>query len=497
MSETDEDLNKGRPYIRVWDIDENSTRYDKLLAAPSDDDLHKYWSAWSGIALAVGFFTLTVFFGILSSHKVRQNSFNVYLMYLMIPDILFSLLCGVTCLLNAINGEYWSSLMCNFQQWYCVFGIGANAWLNAVITFQLHTMLKFGNQRRRYTSPTRKTVTAHALSVYLFVAFLGTWGLIGAPWWPFHSGPPSGLACLPIEVDRRSTIFFWSCFFPLFAGIPIAYVAYVCYDIWKRNLLPPMGRRRYLAIYFGRLILVFLVMWLPTLLLLFVISTWLPPWAHFAGGTWSHLQGALSAGVSLLKPDIYQAVKNFVTCQFWFQDIPMGSSTVHDVGEVRTMSFMGSVSESFFWSSLSSPFSFSSNKALPPVDNTPRSQAPSPLSHITEATDNTSTCRKAPVVVSSHSSEFWPNSSWNEETGSDPVGVSPQETEAGTSEPIEAYSRQETPTIFPDLENSLSFLHAGGELESVLELSMREEDEALDKRETPKFEKGTEEVIYA
>jgi hypothetical protein len=495
MSETDEAWVKGRPSIRVWDINENSTRYDKLLAAPSDDDLHKIWSSSFAITLAVGLFTFTVFFGVVSSHKVRQNSFNVYLIYLMIPDILFSLLCAVTCLLNAINGEFWSTWMCNFQNLYCVFGISANAWLNAVITFQLHTMLRFGNRRRRYTSPTRKTVTVHALSVYLFAAFLGTWGSIDAPWWPFHSGPLSGLACLPIQTDRRSTIFFWSCFFPFFAGIPILYVAYVCFDIWKRNLLPPMGRRRHLTIYFGRLILVFLVMWVPTLLLLFVFSTWLPPWAHFVGAMWCHWQGAFSAGVSLLKPDIYQAVKNLVTCKVWFQDIPLGSSSVDDVGEVRRKSSMGSVGGSFVWSSLSSLFS--SNKALLPVDSNRRSRAPAPLSHITEATDNLSFCRKAPGAVSSLDSEFGPNSSWNEETGSDPIEVSSQETEAGTSEPIEAHSRQEAPAIFPDLEKSLSFLHEGGELEPVLELTMREEDEALDKRETPECEKETEEVIYA
>jgi hypothetical protein len=39
-----------------------------------------------------------------------------------------------------------------------------------------------------------------------------------------------------------------------------------------------------------------------------------------------------------------------------------------------------------------------------------------------EATNNLSTCRKVPDAVSSHSSDFWPNSSWNEETGSNPIG---------------------------------------------------------------------------
>jgi hypothetical protein len=309
-------VEKGQPPLRIWELNENSTRYDNLVAAPSDEDLIQYWLAWAGVASFVGIFTLIVFLGVLSSRKALRNPFNVYLLYLMVPDIMFSLLCGITCTLNAVNGEYWSSWMCNFQQWYCVFGIGANAWLNAVITQQLHTMLRFSHQRRRYKSPTRIQVSKQALAVYFYCAFLGTWGLIDNENFPYHTGLTVGLACLPIERDTQSTIFFWLCFFPLFVGIPVVYVVYVCYDVMVvRKLLPPKGKRRVLSVYFFRLIMVFLIMWLPTFIVLFVAAPWLPTWAHFAGGTWSHLQGAVSAVVSLFKPDIWNAVQRFLTCQ--------------------------------------------------------------------------------------------------------------------------------------------------------------------------------------
>jgi hypothetical protein len=309
------EVEKGQPPLRIWELNENSTRYDNLVAAPSDEELKLYWLAWAGITSFVGISCLLIFLGVLSSRKARRNPFNVYLLYLMVPDIMFSLLCAITCTLNAVKGEYWSSWMCNFQQWYCVFGIGANAWLNAVITHQLHTMLRFSHQRRRYKSPTRIHVTKQALAVYFYCAFLGTWGLIDNENFPFHTGLPSGLACLPIERDTQSTIFFWLCFFPLFVGIPVVYVAYVCHDVLVRKLLPPIGQRRTLVVHFFRLILVFLIMWLPTFIMLFMVASGLPPLAHFVGGTWSHLQGAVSAGVSLLKPDIRNAVQRFVTCQ--------------------------------------------------------------------------------------------------------------------------------------------------------------------------------------
>ena len=58
-------------------------------------------------------------------------------------------------------------------------------------------------------------------------------------------------------------------------------------------------------------------MWLPTLLLVFAFSSLIPPPVHFLGGLWSHLQGIVSVGLSLLKPDIYEEALNkaFLTCQ--------------------------------------------------------------------------------------------------------------------------------------------------------------------------------------
>lgn len=317
---------KGKPILRRWELNASATRYDVITSAPSDEQLQKYWWAWAFVALVVGITSLIVFLGIATNKKAMQNPFNLYLLFLAIPDFVFSLSCGITCLLNATNGEYWAAWMCNFQQWYCVFGIGSNAWLNACVTRELYTMLKFSDKRRRYKSPSRRFVSQQALAVYLYMAFLGTWGIMEAPHWPFHSGASGGLACLPIEVDQQSSLFFWLAFFPLFAGIPSIYIVFVTYQVWRRKLLPPTGKRRLLTVYFGRLVVVFYVMWLPTLVILFAFSSFVPPWVHFVGGLWSHLQGAVSAGVSVLKPDIYAAVMAFLTCRSCRDCKPAGGS---------------------------------------------------------------------------------------------------------------------------------------------------------------------------
>lgn len=44
------------------------------------------------------------------------------------------------------------------------------------------------------------------------------------------------------------------------------------------------------------------------------ISAWVNPWVQWAGGAWSHMQGLVSALLSLLKPDIRKAVFDFWFC---------------------------------------------------------------------------------------------------------------------------------------------------------------------------------------
>lgn len=55
-------------------------------------------------------------------------------------------------------------------------------------------------------------------------------------------------------------------------------------------------------------------MWVPGLLFMFVGGVFENPWIQVVGGSWSHLQAAVSGLVSLHKPDIWKAVKGFWTC---------------------------------------------------------------------------------------------------------------------------------------------------------------------------------------
>ena len=106
------------------------------------------------------------------------------------------------------------------------------------------------------------------------------------PWLPHEARLSAGLACLPHEYDTTSTVFQWVVFVPLFALVPTAYAMYVALDVVRGKLLPPEGKKRDLAIYFFRLVVVFLVMWVPSIFLMFVAGGHLPAWVSVQHSSW-------------------------------------------------------------------------------------------------------------------------------------------------------------------------------------------------------------------
>ena len=129
-------------------------------------------------------------------------------------------------------------------------------------------MLRCGARMERYFPPTRKQVICESLGVYLWMAFVASWVFV--PFLPHEIALSAGLACLPHEYDAASTIFLWVVFMPAFALLPTTYAMYVTLDVWYNKLLPPTGKRRDLAVYFARIVAVFLLMWVPSIFLMFI-----------------------------------------------------------------------------------------------------------------------------------------------------------------------------------------------------------------------------------
>ena len=309
----------GQPRLRIWELDDTTTtngesttatRYDRLIAAPSDETLYIMWVGLSSAAFILFAFCLLVFVAILKSKDCHTNTWNIYLLYLMIPDIVGGILCGTTCALNASLREYWSPWMCRFQSTYIVWYIVSNSYLCTIVGYKIYAMLTSSIRRRRFIPPTVMQITKEAIIVYIFATFVSIWTLFETKLLPYQPDALSGEICLPTEYNKASTIFYFVAYVPLSAGIPMIYLTYVCFDIWYRNLMPPKGKRRLLSIYFARILGSFFLLWTP-----YLLATWLAggkPWVMWTTSIWGHLQGAISAGLSLLKPDIKQGFDDFI-----------------------------------------------------------------------------------------------------------------------------------------------------------------------------------------
>ena len=319
-------------FLSRLSLNANSTRYDWIRAAPAADELQKMWFGLAVVSFLGAASTGIVLAGVLSSRKARSTAFNLYIAGLMVPDLIFGLSCGMTCALNHANHGYLSDAVCEWQSTYLVFGFAGSPWMNAVVAREMYTLLRKTARLEDYTPPTPKTVLFQIAAVYLFTFFIASWTLWGV--FPHQASGISGLVCVPIEYSFESTRFFWLAFAPVFIGLPTCYIVYVAIRVWAGMLLnfpydssaivisglharavrARQRQARALTLYFLRIFVVYIGMWLPAVFFIFVLKV-NNEWLVWVGGMWAHLQGVVSAGLSLTKPDILVVVLALFGCK--------------------------------------------------------------------------------------------------------------------------------------------------------------------------------------
>ncbi|CAB9526160.1 expressed unknown protein [Seminavis robusta] len=278
--------------LHQWEIDESHDRFQWKLAWPGDRNLYLQFALLATINAVVAVACLILILSLLRYRKVRRNPFNLYILFTAIPDFMTSFLCFFTCSLSAAKGRYYSEWMCSFQAFYLTFGFTANCWMNAVIAYEVYRLLRLSSRRERYLPPTRTQVYRQVAVVYIYATFWSLLGVWKIPFLPHDTLLLYGIACFPHEYDQASTIFYWVLFIPAF-----------------------MGRRRELALFFGRVIVIYFGMWLP---FLFICTLGnfvnLSEWWFWAGAAWSHIQGLVSAIVAATRPQIWGAIVDCFRC---------------------------------------------------------------------------------------------------------------------------------------------------------------------------------------
>ena len=158
--------------------------------------------------------SFTVLFVIIRRERLWCQPFNRFIVALCVPDFLFSFFCIFSCFANAVNGEWFGgNAACQWQAFYCMFGLMASIWMNVVITRDLHRMALSCSKMTQYTPITLKNqaqqvgaVYAFSMSFSLLIGSGNEW--VGGPL-PARVNAQRGLACLPIEYSVPSTYFMW------------------------------------------------------------------------------------------------------------------------------------------------------------------------------------------------------------------------------------------------------------------------------------------------
>lgn len=309
------------PILYETDLDDTHDRYDYPRARPSAGKLHVEFSILASINAVTATLVFLLMTAMLRSKKVRSNVFNIYLLAIAFPDFMVSLLCFFTCALSAPQSEFFSEWMCGFQSFYLNWAFIANAWLNGVVVFQIHKMLRHSQVRRRYIPPTRTQVMTHVALVYTYASVWGFLCGFNIDFLPHSSHLYYGFACMPMEYNRASTLFFWLAYLPLSLGLPLVFAAYAATNIITKGLLPPTGKRRVLSMFLLRLCFLYFAIWLPFLVLFlvgnFVVINQLVFWT---GAAISHLQGLFSVLFCLTNKDIQKSFVNILTCRTDYDD---------------------------------------------------------------------------------------------------------------------------------------------------------------------------------
>ena len=300
-------------FTQVWqaDLSRNASRYEWNRAKADTATLSATWGTWMVASEVAAAASLTIIAGILHSRAARRNVFNLLIVFLCVPDFVFSSLCGVTCALSYKANEYYGGpLGCEWQAFYIIFGFTGSMWMLVVIAAELRHVLRCSHERRAYVQPTLRQVLRRAGAVYALSLFIASWMFVDAI--PLLVVAGSGMACVPLAYDVGSEAFLWCVYLGLVALLPLGGILYMAWDVFSHGFHRGLsGAKRELLNFFVLVLAVYLVMWLPSIVTMWIFDARMPGGNafNFFGGLWSHLQGLVSAFLFLRKRDVLDAVR--------------------------------------------------------------------------------------------------------------------------------------------------------------------------------------------
>jgi len=252
----------------------------------------------------------------LRTKNIRDNTYNIYIMFLIIPDAMFCLARGIHHTFIGLNdgllprgGVYEGYVFLWFFYFF------TNSYVNAVVAYETNRLLNQSYKRMKAKPPKPKKVAIQVTVVYLLGILHALWWVLPGPFSPGHfkDGKRGIFKTASAEGGVFSSVGS-ICVGFFVIGSAIAYVIYIRIRMSVKRLLPKVGRTRVLSLFFMRIIIVFILFYLPntvlnTIALILVESN--PTgtfWTSQIGGLLTALQAIINLYMISFKPDIWEGL---------------------------------------------------------------------------------------------------------------------------------------------------------------------------------------------
>jgi len=266
--------------------------------------------------------------------KQRKNysTYNLYLAFMAIPDLVQH----VFVVYLVLTHEQWnphsymkhdnngSEVMWLFDyKWdfsITTMAVTWNLYVNAFFTHELYKLLRSSKQRKKHPPPTIARVTTHAMISYglgIIIFFLPALMYI------LSSGKTVSISDGTTTLGISDGIPYFVFFFIYVAGIPLSAVVWFSYQIFRQELLRSTesmyeGRLRILVVYFARIVLSDLLLWIPACTLYLV--SYAPGSANLSTKILLNntsllfvaFQSIVLFACSLFKPDVRKLIADLV-----------------------------------------------------------------------------------------------------------------------------------------------------------------------------------------
>mmetsp|Transcript_14034 Transcript_14034/g.21428 ORF Transcript_14034/g.21428 Transcript_14034/m.21428 type:complete len:448 (-) Transcript_14034:658-2001(-) len=261
---------------------------------------------------------------VLSNQRVRRVSYNLYLVFLIIPDITLNMAAFII----PISVTDWSTLLVmhskismSIHMGLTAFYFISNFYINGIVAYEINKLAFYSHRGVKIGPPPQKRAYLQSISVFLGATLFAVWVVLPVPWSLVHFIYDShGQLMYKMGSARPDGIFSpvaASAIMSSFVLIPTFYVLYMRWSMWRKRLLPRRGRTRILSTFFWRIMVVFFCFYYPGMALILArsiindatIKTIINAFARL----FEILQAATTLYIASQKYDINEAIKGTIS----------------------------------------------------------------------------------------------------------------------------------------------------------------------------------------